>query len=118
VIKLASEDAKGDGSEEYARYIPMAGKDLAGILARRTAARRMKRKHTVTLAEFIFHHNGKQIVDIREAWASAIPQGGTPASGIPHVAQHGSSHHGRCRYLSGCGKIHHRPQNRQHVLKV
>ena len=76
VIKLAGEDAKGDGSEDYARYIPMVGKDLAGILARRTAARQVKRKGTVTLAEFVFHHNGKRITDFSKVWRSAIRKAG------------------------------------------
>ena len=42
VIELQAEDAKGDGDEENARSIPMVGKDLAGILERRKAARQVK----------------------------------------------------------------------------
>ena len=43
----------------------------------------MKRKGTVMLAEFVFHHNGKQIVDIRKAWASAIRK-----AGLRHLVFH------------------------------
>jgi hypothetical protein len=38
VIELQAEDAKGDEEEENARSIPMVGKDLSGILARRKDA--------------------------------------------------------------------------------
>ena len=54
VIELQAEDAKGDGVEENARLIPMVGKDLAGILARRTEARKVKDGDTTTFAALIF----------------------------------------------------------------
>jgi integrase len=78
VIELQAEDAKGDGDETNARLIPMVGKDLAGILERRKAARRIKTDQGTTLAGLIFHHNGNPIVDIRKAWATACKKAGAP----------------------------------------
>jgi integrase len=78
VIELQAEDAKGDGDEKNARLIPMVGKDLAGILERRKAARRVKVGETSTLAGLVFHHNGNAIVDIRKAWKSAVKKAGVP----------------------------------------
>ncbi len=78
VIELQAEDAKGDGDEKNARSIPMVGKDLAGILARRTAARTVKVGKTSEMAALIFHHNGKPIVDIRKAWKRAVTKAGVP----------------------------------------
>ena len=78
-IELEALDAKGDGDEENARIIPMVGTDLAGILARRKEAQKVKRRDgTSTIAPLIFHHNGKQIVDIRKAWKSACKKAGVP----------------------------------------
>ncbi len=78
VIELQAEDAKGDGDESNARLIPMVGKDLAGILERRKAARQVKVDGTTTLAALIFHHEGSPIVDIRKAWKSACKKAGAP----------------------------------------
>ena len=75
-IELQAEDAKGDGDEENARLIPMAGKDLSGVLERRKAARRVKVGDKVQMASLIFHHNGKPIVDIRKAWQTAALKAG------------------------------------------
>ena len=97
VIELRGADAKGDGSEEYARLIPMAGKDLAGILERREKARKMKHKGTVTLAEFVFHHNGKRIMDIRKAWRSAIRK-----AGLRHLVFH-TLRHSAVRIMDDAG---------------
>lgn len=72
VIELQGEDAK-NGS---ARLVPMVGKDLAGILARRKEAQKVKRGDTSTIAALIFHHNGKPIVDIRKAWRTACKKAG------------------------------------------
>jgi integrase len=78
VIELQAEDAKGDGDEKNARSIPMVGKDLAGILERRKAARRVKVGETPVMASLIFHHNGHAIVDIRKAWKTACKKAGVP----------------------------------------
>ena len=78
VIELQAEDAKGDGNEKNARLIPMVGKDLAGILERRKAARRVKVGETSTLAALVFHHNGYATVDFRKAWKSAVKKAGVP----------------------------------------
>ena len=55
-------------NDENARFIPMVGKDLAGILERRKAARTVKRDGTALMSEYISHHNANPIVDIRKAW--------------------------------------------------
>jgi len=55
--------------------LPGSG-DAAARRARRKAARQVKRNGTVTLSEFIFHHDGKQITDIRKNWYSAIRKAG------------------------------------------
>jgi integrase len=74
-IELAALDAKND----EARIIPMVGADLAGILARRKEAQKVKRRGTATIiASLIFHHNAKPIVDIRKAWKSACKKAGVP----------------------------------------
>lgn len=89
VIELRGENAKGDGSGENARFVPMVGKDLAGILERRTKARQVKGKKGAPpiLAEYIFHHGGQQIVDIRKNWRSAIKK-----SGLRHLVFHTLRH--------------------------
>jgi len=76
VIELQGEDAKGDGGEDNARLIPMVGRDLAGILERRRAARQIKTESGTTIASLIFHHNGKGIGDIRKAWQTAVIRAG------------------------------------------
>jgi integrase len=89
-IVLLGADAKGDGGGDNERRIPMAGKDLAAILQRRRAAQRVKGKGNGTppsMAEFIFHHGGQRIVDIRKNWASAIR-----AAGLPHYVFHTLRH--------------------------
>jgi integrase len=74
-IELAALDAKND----EARIIPMVGADLAGILARRKEAQKVKRRGTATIiASLIFHHNAKPIVDIRKAWKSACKKAAVP----------------------------------------
>jgi integrase len=78
VIELQAEDAKGDGDAENARLIPMAGRDLVGVLERRRAVRQVRTGETTTLCALIFHHNGKPIVDIRKAWKSACTKAGVP----------------------------------------
>ena len=72
VLELEAKDAKNG----EARLIPMVGRDLSGILARRKAARQVRAGDSTTLAALIFHHNGKPIVDIRKAWKSACRKAG------------------------------------------
>jgi hypothetical protein len=60
----------------------MVGKDLAGILERRKAARQVKADGTTTLAALIFHHDGRAIVDIRKAWRSASKKAGVPGATV------------------------------------
>ena len=74
VIELQGADSK-NGS---ARLVPMVGADLAGILARRKEAQKVKVGDGTTFARFIFHHNGRQLVDIRKAWKSSCKKAGVP----------------------------------------
>jgi integrase len=60
------------------RIIPMVGADLAGILARRREAQKVKRDGILSTAALVFHHGGKAIVDIRKAWHSACRKAGVP----------------------------------------
>ena len=72
VLELEAKDAKNG----EARLIPMVGRDLAGILAHRKAARQVRRGDSTILASLVFHHNGNPIVDIRKAWKSACRKAG------------------------------------------
>lgn len=90
VIELAGADAKGDGSDQNARLIPLVGRDLAGILERRTKARQVKGKGKGApsrLAEYFLHHNGNPIVDYRKAWDGAIKRAGVRRL-VFHTARH------------------------------
>jgi integrase len=74
VIELQGEDAKNG----TARLVPMVGKDLAGIFARRKEAQKVKVGDGTTFARLIFHHNGKPIVDCRKAWRTACAKANVP----------------------------------------
>ena len=84
-VSLKWNNVKGDTIELQAldaktgepRLIPMVG-DLAGVLARRREARKVKRDGISTPAAFIFHHNGHEIVDVRKAWRTAVKKAGVP----------------------------------------
>ncbi|HXP69653.1 MAG TPA: site-specific integrase [Candidatus Dormibacteraeota bacterium] len=78
-IELEALDAKTG----EARIVPMVGKDLAGILARRREAKKVKRGGTTTIADLFFHHNAKAIVDIKKAWRTACRK-----AGMPHLLFH------------------------------
>jgi integrase len=73
-IELEALDAKNGEP----RIIPMVGADLAGILARRREAQRVKQGDSTTIAGLVFHHNGKPFVDIRNAWKTACKKAGVP----------------------------------------
>ena len=62
----------------------MVGKDLAGILERRKAARQVKTDDGMMLAALIFHHDGNPIVDIRKAWHTACRRAGVPGRLLFH----------------------------------
>jgi integrase len=84
-VSLKWNNVKGDTIELEAldaktgepRLIPMVG-DLAGVLARRREARKVKRDGISTPASFIFHHNGHEIVDVRKAWRTAVKKADVP----------------------------------------
>jgi integrase len=101
-IELEALDAKNGEP----RVIPMVGKDLAGILARRKEAqkvmptRRQARSGARTeLAALIFHHNGAEIIDCRKAWRSACRKADVPGlifhdlrrSAVKHLDEAGVS---------------------------
>jgi integrase len=65
-IRLRAENAKNGN----ARLIPLEG-ELAELLARRKAARRVKFNDTVMLSALIFHRKGEPIREFRKSWAKA-----------------------------------------------
>jgi hypothetical protein len=92
VIELQAEDAKGDGDEENARSIPMVGKDLAGILERRKAAREVKQGETTILAAWFFHYRkGRPIGDFRKAWRRACVKAGAGKMVCPECKSEGAA---------------------------
>ncbi len=74
VIHLRSENSKN----REGRTVPLVG-ELAELMERRKAARRVVRKKwPVLLSEFVFHRNGKRIYSIRNAWATACEFANVP----------------------------------------
>lgn len=73
VIRLRGENAKNGES----RTVTIDG-DLAELMERRKAARRVKTATGVMLADLVFHHDGQPIVDLRKAWATACRLAGCP----------------------------------------
>ncbi len=74
VIRLRSENSKN----REGRTVPLVG-ELADLMARRKAARRVvRKKRPVLLSEFVFHRNGKCIYSIRKAWATACTFANVP----------------------------------------
>ena len=66
VIRLRAENSKnGDG-----RTVTVDG-ELAALMERRKAARRVKIDDRVMLTTLVFHHDGEPIVDFRKAWGTA-----------------------------------------------
>lgn len=73
VIRLRPEDSKnGTG-----RTVPLED-ELAELMERRKAARRVKTANGVTLAGLVFHHAGQPIVDLRKSWRTATKLAGCP----------------------------------------
>jgi integrase len=71
VIRLRAENAKnGEG-----RTITIDG-ELAEVIERRKAARQVKTKTGIMVADLVFHNSGHAIVDIRKAWATACRMAG------------------------------------------
>lgn len=72
-VQLRAENSKNG----CARTVPISG-ELVEIIHRRRAARHVKTKTGVMLADLVFHHDGHAIVDIRKAWATATRLAGIP----------------------------------------
>jgi len=70
-IRLRAENAKNG----TARLIPLEG-ELAELIARRKAARRVKVKEAVMLCALIFHRDGEPIWEFRKSWATACTKAG------------------------------------------
>lgn len=70
-IRLRAENAKNGTS----RLIPLEG-ELAELIARRKAARKIKVSGTVVLANLIFHRKGTPIREFRKSWATACRKAG------------------------------------------
>jgi integrase len=72
VIRLRSEHSKN----REGRTVPLVG-ELAELIERRKAARRVEKNGTVMLSEFVFHRDGKPIGS-RKAWATACKFANVP----------------------------------------
>ncbi len=73
VIRLLPENSKnGEGLT-----VPLVG-ELADLMERRKAARRVKTPTGFGLAALVFHHGGRPIVDLRKSWATATKLAGVP----------------------------------------
>jgi integrase len=71
VIRLRAENSKNGES----RIITVNG-ELEELIERRRVARQVKIQSASVLAEFVFHHDGDPIVDMRKAWATACRMAG------------------------------------------
>lgn len=71
VLTLRGEHSKNGES----RSIPLLG-ELAEILRRRQAARRIEQAGAVRVAEFIFHRDGEPVTEFRKSWATACKKAG------------------------------------------
>jgi integrase len=72
--------------------VPIDG-ELAEIIDRRRAARVLEDDGgTVRLAEYVFHHDGQPIGDIRKAWATACVAAGVGEMFCPACRQSSAKH--------------------------
>ena len=70
-IRLRPENSKnGEG-----RTVTIDG-ELADVIKRRKADRRVKTETAGIIADLVFHHDWHSIVDIRKAWATACKMAG------------------------------------------
>jgi integrase len=83
--------------------------DLASLFERRKAARQIKTEGGVTLAAYVFHHEGAQVGDFRKAWATACVAAGQGRYVCDRCKQTVNGH--RCKECSGearyTGRIFH-----------
>jgi integrase len=73
VIRLRSQNSKN----REGRTVPLVG-ELAELVERRKAERRVERKGVVMLSDFVFHRDGNPIGSIRKAWATACKFANVP----------------------------------------
>ena len=70
-MRLRGENAKnGEG-----RSVALGG-DLADLMERRKAQRKVETKTSVLLSEYVFHQKGAPVGDFRKAWATACVAAG------------------------------------------
>jgi integrase len=104
VVRLRAENSKNG----EARTVTLSG-DLAGLIERRKAARQIKTNGGVTLAAYVFHHEGAQVGDFRKAWATACVAAGQGRYVCDRCKQTVSGH--RCEECGGeagyTGRIFH-----------
>jgi hypothetical protein len=71
VVRLRGENAKnGEG-----RSVTLSG-DLADVMERRKAQRRVETKTGVLLSAYVFHQKGEPVGDFRKGWATACVAAG------------------------------------------
>jgi len=71
IIRLRAENSKNGES----RTVALDG-ELADLIERRRAARQVKTKSGIMLADLVFHRDGAAIVNCRKAWAKACRMAG------------------------------------------
>ena len=73
IIRLRSQNSKN----REGRTVPLVG-ELAELIERRKASRRVQKKGCVMLSDLVFHRDAKSIVSIRKAWATACKFANVP----------------------------------------
>ena len=73
VIRLRSQHSKN----REGRTVPLVG-ELAELMERRKASRRVEKKDRVMLSDLVFHRGGKPVDSIRKAWATACKFANVP----------------------------------------
>lgn len=73
VIRLRSQHSKN----REGRTVPLVG-ELAELMERRKASRRVEKKGRVMLSDLVFHRGGEPLGSIRKAWATACKFANVP----------------------------------------
>jgi integrase len=79
VLTLRAENAKTG----HSRVIPLEG-ELLELIERRKKARAVKTGSGITLADLIFHRNGRKVGNFRKAWKKACRLAGVPETRLFH----------------------------------
>ena len=61
----------------------MLGGEVLEILKRREAARLAERNGEPVVSDYVFHRQGKRVIDFKRVWRSAVK-----AAGLPHKMFH------------------------------